>query len=241
MKIISYLLMTVVFLTACSQATEPTEPKTEKNEPLTAEVTVEKASNRPQPEDVDVDSVAILVNRDYPLPEEFELDDLVYPDVRFLFEEKLEKRMMREEAARALEEMFAAAEEDGIYLAGVSAYRSRAVQTAIFNQYVEANGEEVAKTFSAPPGTSEHETGLAIDVSGSTGECAVSDCFAETEEAAWLEEHAHEFGFIIRYPKGKEAITGYKYEPWHLRYVGEPLAKELNEKDWTLEEYYQVD
>ena len=90
MKIISYLLMTVAFLTACSQATEPTEPKTEKNEPLTAEVTVEKASNRPQPEDVDVDSVAILVNRDYPLPEEFELDDLVYPDVRFLFEEKLE-------------------------------------------------------------------------------------------------------------------------------------------------------
>lgn len=186
------------------------------------------------------DSVTALVNPFNMLPEDYNPDDLVYPDVRFTFSEKIEKRMMRKEAAEALEQMFAGAEEDGIYLAGVSAYRSHETQKALFNRYVERDGYEKARTYSALPGTSEHETGLAVDVSGSDGKCAADDCFGETEEAAWLKEHAAEYGFIVRYPEGKQEITGYQYEPWHLRYVGIELALDIAASGGTLEEYYNA-
>ncbi|MOA44670.1 D-alanyl-D-alanine carboxypeptidase [compost metagenome] len=90
------------------------------------------------------------------------------------------------------------------------------------------------------PGHSEHETGLSIDVSGSDGKCAIEDCFGNTAEAKWLGEHATEYGFIIRYPEGKESITGYKYEPWHLRYVGVEISSFIAENNITLEEYYNA-
>lgn len=90
------------------------------------------------------------------------------------------------------------------------------------------------------PGTSEHETGLAIDVAGADGSCAVADCFGDKPESKWLAEHAWRFGFIIRYPEGKKAITGYKYEPWHLRYVGVDIAAEMQERAITLEECFDM-
>ncbi|MCM3041020.1 D-alanyl-D-alanine carboxypeptidase family protein [Paenibacillus motobuensis] len=186
----------------------------------------------------DVNSVAVLVNKEFALPDDYNPSDLVYPNVRFTFKEKIEKRMMRSEAAKALENLFDGAEKDGIYLAGVSAYRSHKTQTALFNRYVERDGEEKAKTYSAVPGHSEHETGLAIDVSGSDGKCAAEDCFGDTKEAEWLAKHASEYGFIIRYPEGKDSITGYKYEPWHIRYVGVDIASEIADRGITLEEYY---
>jgi len=186
----------------------------------------------------DVNSVAVLVNKEFALPDDYNPSDLVYPNVRFTFKEKIEKRMMRSEAAKALENLFDGAEKDGIYLAGVSAYRSHKTQTALFNRYVERDGEEKAKTYSAVPGHSEHETGLAIDVSGSDGKCAAEDCFGDTKEAEWLAKHASEYGFIIRYPEGKDSITGYKYEPWHIRYVGVDIATEIADRGITLEEYY---
>lgn len=186
------------------------------------------------------DNVTALVNPFNMLPEDYNPDDLVYPDVRFTFSEKIEKRMMRKEAAEALEQMFAGAEEDGIYLAGVSAYRSHETQKALFNRYVERDGYEKARTYSALPGTSEHETGLAVDVSGSDGKCAADDCFGDTKEAAWLKEHAAEYGFIVRYPEGKQDITGYQYEPWHLRFVGIELAQDIVANGGTLEEYYNA-
>ncbi|MBM6997781.1 M15 family metallopeptidase [Paenibacillus sp. DXFW5] len=188
----------------------------------------------------DSESVAVLINKQFALPDDYEPKDLIYPDVRFTFKDKIEKRMMRKEAAAALEELFEGAEKDGVYLAGVSAYRSHRTQTALFNRYVEKDGEELAKTYSAVPGHSEHETGLAIDVSGSDGKCAAESCFGDTKEAAWLADHATEYGFIIRYPEGKEDITGYKYEPWHLRYVGKEIAADIGERDITLEEYYDA-
>lgn len=186
------------------------------------------------------ESVAVLVNRQFPLPDDFAPMDLIYPDVPFLFEEKIEKRMLRKEAAEALEQLFSAAKADGIKLIGVSAYRSHQTQTSLFNYYVAKDGEEVAKTYSAVPGTSEHETGLAIDVTGGDGACAAEACFAGTEEAKWLKGNVANYGYIIRYPEGKEEITGYVYEPWHIRYVGVDLAKEITEQGLTLEEYYQV-
>lgn len=186
------------------------------------------------------ESVSVLVNKQFALPDSYNPSDLVYPDVPFTFKEQIEKRKMRKEAAGALEQMFAGAKKDGIYLAGVSAYRSHATQTSLFNQYVKKDGEEKAKTYSAVPGHSEHETGLAIDVSGSDGKCAADDCFGGTKEANWLAKHATEYGFIIRYPKGKESITGYQYEPWHIRYVGTKISKEIGSKNSTLEEYYNA-
>lgn len=192
------------------------------------------------PSFIEPDSIAVMINKQYGLPDNYKPTDLVYPDVRFLFKEKIEKRMMRSEAAKALEEMFAAAEEDGIYLAGVSAYRSQATQTALYNRYVERDGEEKARTYSAVPGYSEHQTGLAIDVSGSDGKCAAESCFGGTKEAEWLAQHSAEYGYIIRYPEGKEDITGYKYEPWHIRYVGKEIAAYIAENGITLEEYYDA-
>ncbi|MFF2797127.1 M15 family metallopeptidase [Lysinibacillus xylanilyticus] len=187
----------------------------------------------------DPESITVLVNKKYAFPEGYEPKDLVYPNVPFIFNEKIEKRMMREEAAEYLEKMFNAANKQNIHLAGVSAYRSSQTQTTLFNNYVERDGIENAKTYSAVPGTSEHQSGLAIDVSGSDGSCAADDCFANTEEAAWLEDNAHKYGYIIRFPKDKENITGYQYEPWHIRYVGVNLATELYNNGLTLEEYFE--
>ncbi|WP_051004532.1 M15 family metallopeptidase [Paenibacillus sp. OSY-SE] len=190
-----------------------------------------------QPTPISHDGMAILVNKQHALPDEYEPDDLVDPKVKFIFREKSEKRLMRREAARALERMFADAEKDSIFLAGVSAYRSQAAQSWIYRQYVKKHGKEQAMSYSAEPGHSEHKTGLAIDVSGSDGKCAVQDCFAGSAEAEWIARHAPEYGFILRYPKGKEMVTGYQYEPWHLRYVGVERAAEMAERKLTLEEY----
>ncbi|QRG70126.1 M15 family metallopeptidase [Brevibacillus choshinensis] len=185
-------------------------------------------------------SMTVLVNKQHQLPDQYTPNDLVFPNVPYLLPEKSEKRQMRKEAAAALEQLFSAAKADGVSLAGVSAYRSHAYQKALFNRYVQKDGLEKARTYSAIPGTSEHETGLAIDVSGADGKCAATSCFAGTKEAKWLAQHAHEYGFIIRYPDGKDNITGYMYEPWHLRYVGNEVAQAVTAKNITLEEYFGV-
>jgi D-alanyl-D-alanine carboxypeptidase len=181
--------------------------------------------------------IAVLVNKSFRLPEGYKPDPLVEPNVPFIFEGKSEKRMLRKEAAEALENLFAAAKADGVSLAGVSGYRSEATQATLYNNYVKKDGIDAANKYSAKPGTSEHQTGLAIDVSGTTGKCAAEDCFAGTKEAKWLVDHAAEHGYIIRYLKGKESITGYQYEPWHIRFVGKEIAKEIMDKGITLEEY----
>lgn len=186
------------------------------------------------------EAITVLVNKHYSLPEGYTPDDLVYPDVRFTFQEKNEKRMMRKEAAEALEKLFAAADQEGLPLAGVSAYRSQQRQKQLFDAYVRKDGLKKAQTYSAYPGTSEHQTGLAIDVAGADGSCAIMDCFGSKPEAKWLAGNAFKFGYIIRYPQGKEEITGYKYEPWHLRYVGKTIAEEIQEGNMTLEEYFNA-
>jgi zinc D-Ala-D-Ala carboxypeptidase len=185
-------------------------------------------------------SIAVVVNKNIYLPKNYVPKDLIFPQVSFLFKEYVAKRMMRREAALQLERMFSAAKKDGIYLSGASGYRSYTTQVAVFNNYVKRDGYEKARTYSAIPGTSEHQTGLAIDVSGSNGYCAVSSCFADTKEAKWLERNSVNFGYIIRYPKGKEHVTGYKYEPWHIRYVGAGMAKDMKARNLTIEEYLGV-
>lgn len=180
-----------------------------------------------------------LVNKVFGLPENYIPNDLVRPNVLFSFgEAKLEKSLMREEAAAALEKMFAGARNDGIELAAVSGYRSYGRQDTIFNAEVEKVGKEKALEAVAMPGSSEHQTGLTMDISSKTNNFNLDEQFGKTKEGVWLAHNAHEYGFILRYPKGKEGITGYMYEPWHFRYVGIKAATEIYKNKWTLEEYF---
>lgn len=183
--------------------------------------------------------IAVVINKERGLPDKYEPTDLTEPNVDFSFSGKSEKRMLRKEAAQALEKLFKQASADGIKLYGVSGYRSRATQVSVYNNNVKTQGQAEADKVSARPGFSEHQTGLAIDVSSQSAKFALEETFGATKEGKWLAEHAHEAGFIIRYPKGKESITGYSYEPWHIRYVGADIAKVVYENHWTLEEYFR--
>jgi zinc D-Ala-D-Ala carboxypeptidase len=186
------------------------------------------------------DSIPVLVNKVNKLPDSYKPKDLVYTPIPFIFKGKSEKKEMRREAAAAISNLFTGALHQGVNLLGVSAYRSHITQKALFDAYVRKDGYAKARTYSALPGTSEHETGLAIDVTGGNGKCSAQDCFGGTLEAKWLQVHVADYGFIIRYPRGKEAITGYKYEPWHLRYVGKTVAKEIMSNGSTLEDYFNT-
>jgi zinc D-Ala-D-Ala carboxypeptidase len=180
----------------------------------------------------------VVVNKQRNLPDGYVPQKLVEPNIRFSFKEKSEKKLMQEVAARALEQLFAKATEDKIDLFGISAYRSYATQKSLFEYYVKTQGEKSARQYSAMPGQSEHQTGLSIDVSSPSAKLTLEEVFATTKEGKWLAEHCAEFGFIIRYPKGKESVTGYNYEPWHIRYVGKEIAREIMEQGITLEEYF---
>src|SRR5690625_331119 len=183
--------------------------------------------------------VLVLVNKEHALPDDFTPDDLVIPNVRFPFTEDLPKKQMRKVAADALEEMFDAADDKGLELFAQSGFRSFDRQEEIFAANVEKNGEEAANKYSARPGESEHQSGLTMDVtSADVGFDLIID-FGETPEGKWSEKHASDYGFIIRYPEGKEDITKYQYEPWHLRYVGEKAAKDIMDKSITFEEYLE--
>lgn len=183
--------------------------------------------------------MTVVVNKQRALPADYVPADLVEPNVPFPFDEKVEKRLMRAEAAAALEKLFAKAKEQGIELYAVSGYRSYRTQKSLFETYVKTQGAEHAAAYSAVPGKSEHQTGLAMDVSGADANTRLEESFADTPEGQWLAANCAEFGFIIRYVKGKEDMTGYAYEPWHLRYVGKEIAQEITSKGITLEEYFQ--
>jgi zinc D-Ala-D-Ala carboxypeptidase len=141
-------------------------------------------------------------------------------------------------AQPALEQRFAAAAEDGVTLVFGSGYRSEALQRQFYESYVARDGQAAADRYSARPGTSEHQTGLAVDITSVGGRCHLEVCFEDLPEGQWLAANAHRYGFIIRYPDGKESITGYQYEPWHMRYVGTELSAEINRTGLTLEEFF---
>jgi D-alanyl-D-alanine carboxypeptidase len=151
-----------------------------------------------------------------------------------------EINQLRKAAYDALKELFNKAKEEKFFtLYARSGYRSYRTQTDLYNSYVSNHGQSEADTFSAKPGQSEHQSGLAIDITCEAMNFQLDDTFFDTEEGKWVAENAHRFGFIIRYPKGKESITGYQYEPWHLRYVGKTLAEEIYESQLTMEEYFE--
>jgi D-alanyl-D-alanine carboxypeptidase len=177
----------------------------------------------------------VLVNKQHPLPPDYVPADLYTPDVRSVAPEG--STLLVSAAATAAQEMFTEAEHDGTVLTLASGYRSYETQARVHDNLIASLGAAAASEASAPPGHSEHQTGLAFDIGDGSGECSFEPCFADQPAAIWVRANAHRFGFIIRYPEGSEQITGYGYEPWHLRFVGVEAATEIHDRGLTLEDY----
>lgn len=158
----------------------------------------------------------LVVNKTYSVPQSYGPGDLT------------------PECKEAFDELVAAAAKDGLNIFIVSGYRSYATQKNLYNRYCSRDGQQVADTYSARPGFSEHQTGLAIDVN------SVNYSFADTREGRWIASNSYKYGFIVRYGQGKENITGYAYEPWHIRYVGVAMAQAIYDSGLCLEEYLGI-
>lgn len=208
--------------------TEQTE-KTETEAPVTEKVTeppVVTETQAPQEQQTEVFyeqeveptyiNGILVVNKTYPLPESYAPGELT------------------SDTYSAFEKMAADAYAEGLKLWVQSGYRSYSFQKDLYNRYVASDGQAAADTYSARPGHSEHQSGLAFDLN------TISDSFADTAEGQWVAENCHKYGFIVRYPKFKEHITGYKYEPWHLRYLGVETATAVYESGLCLEEYLGI-
>lgn len=148
---------------------------------------------------------------------------------------------MRPEAASALQQLLGDADAAGVPMIIVSSYRSYANQVSTYNYWVRVDGKVQADRSSARPGHSEHQTGLAVDLGNPDGSCELLICFGTTPAGQWLAVNAANYGFIIRYPDGKESATGYQYEPWHLRYLGADTAKAIVGSGQTMDEYYGIE
>ena len=183
----------------------------------------------------------VIVNKHRPLkPADYVPADLVRPAVAI--SAAGEAALLNSTTAAAAEAMFAAAAQDGVTVVLASGYRSYSTQVTTYNGYVAARGQADADTASARPGHSEHQTGWAFDIGDGGGACSFQPCFAEQPAATWAKANGHRFGFVVRYPWMLHPITGYYYEPWHLRYVGVEAATDmLNRGIGTLEEYFGLE
>ena len=173
----------------------------------------------------------LIVNKTYNIPASYQP---INPEEKVTGERC--NNCLEKEVMDAFNLMQSDAKSIGLNIYIASGYRSYTYQEKLYNNYTAVSGIEGADTYSARAGHSEHQTGLCFDLNN------IDDSFANTDEGKWINDNAYLYGFIIRYPKGKEELTGYQYESWHLRYVGKDLAKKLyNDGDWiTLEEYFGI-
>ena len=176
----------------------------------------------------------VLVNKYHGTVPDYEPIDMVPVDPALATWNDLE---MKKEAYDAYLEMYEDAKEQGFDLKICSAYRSYETQKGLYNNALASYDPEFAHMYSSYPGRSEHHTGLAIDITSASMDWGLRQDFADFPDGQWLDEHCQDYGFILRYLKGAEDITGYMYEPWHFRYVGKEAAKEIMEKGITFEEY----
>lgn len=183
-------------------------------------------------------SIWWIVNKKRSLPSGYAPSNIAPPNVTLRLDKTAEEMKIRSDITTNIEAMFAAANKQGIHLLFASGFRSQSAQEVLYKSYIAKDGQAAADRYSARPGTSEHQTGLAFDVCVSGTSCNLDSTFADTPAGTWIAQNAHTFGFIVRYPNGKEAITGYQYEPWHLRFVGTNLADELRKKNQTMEEFF---
>ncbi len=187
----------------------------------------------------DPNDFTFIVNREHPLPDGYVPDDLVYIEHAYNTKSSEDKYKLRRYAAKAFDEMCTEAyETEGLNIVGMSGYRSYERQYSLYAGYLIKDGISHTNYYSAAPGTSEHQTGLSIDISCRSCGYNLVNSFAKSLEGKWVAENAWRFGFILRYTEDDVDITGYAYEPWHIRYVGIPLARYLYNSSLTLEEYY---
>ena len=177
------------------------------------------------------EDITALVNKTHQIPDGWKPDDLVNVVDSH--------QQLRKEAAQAYKDFYLAAQERGIKCYAISGYRTNETQSLYWNRQVQIYGEEYASQYSAYPGRSEHQLGLAIDVSNQLTGDRLSEKVADSAIGKFIISDGYKYGFILRYPKDKVSITNYGYEPWHMRYVGKKLAKELHDNELTLEEYME--
>lgn len=226
----SIMLFSVLVLAACTHSetkedVQPTEEsQTSKTQPeKTTEKTVVQSKESTKHKKNVKDGVTyidgiLIVNKEIALPKDYAPGE-------------------DSEAKSAIDQLMQEGNASGLNFALRSGFRSYETQIGLYNGYVERDGQNKADTYSARPGHSEHQSGLAFDLGNTAATEDFKASFEHTPEGEWLKEHAHEYGFIIRYPKGKTNITGYQYEPWHLRYLGQDNAKKVMASGLTLEEY----
>lgn len=232
--LVGILAIVLVLALRGTPATTPTAgktttPTTSSTPKFTPTPTPTPTFDKTQFSTTDPNSDWVLVNKKNPLnPVNYKppLAALNLPGV---------KGFMRPEAAAALQQMFADYHtQSGSQLTVVSPYRSYSTQVATYNGWVSRLGQAQADRQSARPGFSEHQSGLAVDI-----DTAVSEAFGQTPAGIWLAQNSWKYGFIVRYQQGQEAVTGYEYEPWHFRYVGVPLATELQKEGFpSLETFF---
>lgn len=188
----------------------------------------------------DTARVWVLVNKRQPLDP---ADYWPEPQARPESVQRTSGGHMRADAAAALSELAEAAAADGVGAIGInSGFRPYNMQVSTYNNYVAQRGVAAADLTSARPGFSEHQTGLAADIVACSGGCGSIEAFGGTSQSEWVAENAWRFGFVVRYEEGRTEVTGYEYEPWHLRYIGTDLAAAYNEGGYTtLEEFFGQD
>jgi D-alanyl-D-alanine carboxypeptidase len=183
-------------------------------------------------------SIWAVVNKGRALPASYSPQDLLAPNVPLRLPATDPEMQIRTVAAPLLQQMFDEALKQNVHLMLSSGYRSYALQSIVYGSYVNSQGQKSADSSSAKPGHSEHQTGLAIDIEPTNRDCEVELCFANTPEGKWLAANAYKYGFIIRYQKGQEKLSGYDYEPWHVRFVGKELAAQIHTSNQTLEQFF---
>lgn len=211
---------------------ETTTTATTTTSTTTKKTTTKASANNSSTEGLKIIDGILIVNKSYPLPKGY-VPKNTYNDATG---KRYCSDCIDKDAYSEYKQMKADATALGLNIWIQSGYRSYELQETLYNNYVNRDGKLAADTYSARPGYSEHQTGLAFDLN------SISDDFQYTNEGKWVSENAWKYGFILRYPKSKESITGYKYESWHLRYVGKDLASKLyNNGDWiTLEEHFNL-
>ncbi len=183
----------------------------------------------------------ILINKQNGVNKDYKADDLTKINDSFVCPDRPDStHYLRIDAAAAFEKMIQAAKDEGFEIKMTTGYRSYSYQEALYSNYVKKNGQKEADRFSAKAGTSEHQSGLAADLSAASVSWKLTQDFGESDEGKWIAEHCAEYGFILRYPNdNSEERTGYIYEPWHVRYVTVPVAKEIANEGLVLEEYLE--
>lgn len=173
----------------------------------------------------------ILVNKHFYLTEDYVPSSIIDIPLKYAYE----NNQIRKDIYEIYKAMCDDAQSENIKLVATSGYRSYIDQKKIYDKYVKTYGEKYADSYAAKPGFSEHQTGLALDIIGFGTN---RDTFEDSPAFTWLQNHAHEYGFILRFPKEKEDITGYAYEPWHYRYVGREIAEKIRNEKITYDEYF---